>query len=250
MGTFYLDGDNNRYYLGVAQIYYNNKIYVRPDAALYTSLGFTEVTVQAKPDPRFYIISGPNNDGSWTSTARDIATVREGFLEAGKLRKRRELLQSIEPVLSALENGNTVPADWLAYRTQVRSTLSDYLADITAAGSIPVLETVIEEDFVLLEAPDELTWITVYISSANTSTLEFVYEGGTAEEYVNPYVRALRTGWEIIDSRISDSDATTVIAAGTSCTNINTTNGETTWSASTTGTHTGEFQIKLGPAAY
>ena len=250
MGTFYLDGDNNRYYLGVAQITYDGKIYVRPDAALYSALGFTEVTVDPKPDPRFYIVSGPNDDGSWDSTARDIATVREGFLEAGKLRKRRELLQSVEPVLNALENSTTVPADWLAYRTQVRSTLSDYLADLTAAGSIPVLETVVAEDFVLLEAPDELTWITVYTASANTQTVEFVFNGGTAEEYVNPYVRAVQPNWEIIDSRISDSDATTVIAAGTACTNVNTVNGETTWDAATTGTHACEFQIKLGPAAY
>ena len=42
-----------------------------------TARGIKEVTMQAKPDGKFYWVSGPALDGSWTSTAKNIDDVTE-----------------------------------------------------------------------------------------------------------------------------------------------------------------------------
>ena len=40
-----------------------------------TSYGIKEVSIQAKPDDKFYWVSGPALDGSWTSTAKNLDDV-------------------------------------------------------------------------------------------------------------------------------------------------------------------------------
>ena len=42
-----------------------------------TAYGIKEVTIQEKPDAKFYWLSGPALDGSWTSTAKNLDDVTE-----------------------------------------------------------------------------------------------------------------------------------------------------------------------------
>ena len=42
-----------------------------------TSYGIKEVSIQTKPDNKFYWVSGPALDGSWTSTAKNLDDVTE-----------------------------------------------------------------------------------------------------------------------------------------------------------------------------
>ena len=42
-----------------------------------TSYGIKEVSIQAKPDNKFYWVSGPALDGSWTSIERSLEDVKE-----------------------------------------------------------------------------------------------------------------------------------------------------------------------------
>ena len=42
-----------------------------------TAYGIKEVTIQEKPDAKFYWVSGPALDGSWTSTAKNLDDVTE-----------------------------------------------------------------------------------------------------------------------------------------------------------------------------
>ena len=42
-----------------------------------TAYGIKEVAIQAKPDGKFYWVSGPHIDGTWTSTERSLEDVKE-----------------------------------------------------------------------------------------------------------------------------------------------------------------------------
>jgi len=42
-----------------------------------TAYGIKEVAIQAKPDDKFYWVSGPHIDGTWTSTERSLEDVKE-----------------------------------------------------------------------------------------------------------------------------------------------------------------------------
>ena len=83
---FYLDSNNNRYYLGKS-FKYGNTNYSTSSAthAKFMELGFTQVIVQQRPDDKYYIVSGPNNTGAYNSTPRDLAELKLNF----KLQQKR-----------------------------------------------------------------------------------------------------------------------------------------------------------------
>ena len=58
---FYKDSSNNRYYIG-KPFTYNGTSYTKHGAthANFIALGFTQVIVAARPDDRFYVVTGPD----------------------------------------------------------------------------------------------------------------------------------------------------------------------------------------------
>ena len=144
MASFFLDTATNiRYTVGVQQATIGGSIYVRPTAQTYLDLGLTEVTIDPRPDDRFYAVGGVEDDGSYKFSERDLADVQESFASQQTSDARATLAQSDFYVLEAFESGGSVPADWLAYRNDVRAARDANIALINAAASISELEALV-----------------------------------------------------------------------------------------------------------
>ena len=109
---FYLDSNNNKYYIGRAFSYgdyqYNHSAATH---AKFTELGFTQVIIGARPDDQFYIVSGPDLTGAYTSTPRDLIELKERFVRKTKLASRQLLSKTDWLVIRKEENGNIIPAE-------------------------------------------------------------------------------------------------------------------------------------------
>ena len=147
---FYVSPEGGRYYTGRA-FDYNNVQYTKAGAtdATFTELGFTKVTPAAAPDPRFYIFSGPNNAGEYTSTPRDLDQLKLNFIMEQKNAAKQLLSESDWYVIRAMESDADVPADFRDYRISVRAASDSRCAEIFAAETVEALET-------LIKAPAEL----------------------------------------------------------------------------------------------
>ena len=75
------------------------------------SYGIKKVTIQAKPDSRFYKINGPAFDGSWTSTAKNIDDVTVTNLDGEKI---TTLGLKSQWITKTKETANSLlaPTDW------------------------------------------------------------------------------------------------------------------------------------------
>ena len=142
MASFWKDGSNNRYYVGRQFIYLNNA-YIG-SSSIFTGLGFTEVTIDPKPDERYYIVSGPNDDGTWTSTARDLPTLKEESKVRQTRSMRSALSSSIEEVLFAFQDSGSIPTDWANFRTDTRTARNNQHTKIDAAADNAALEALVE----------------------------------------------------------------------------------------------------------
>ena len=147
---FYVSPEGGRYYLGRA-FDYNELQYTKAGAtdATFTELGFTKVTPAAAPDPRFYIVSGPNNAGEYDSTPRDLDQLKLHYIMEQKNVAKQLLSESDWYVIRAMESDADVPADFRNYRISVRAASDSRCAEIFATETVEALET-------LIKAPAEL----------------------------------------------------------------------------------------------
>ena len=146
---FYKDSSNNRYYIGTP-FTYNGYYYGKAlaTAAKFVELGFTLVTVAARPDDRFYIVSGPGNDGTYTSTDRDLAALKTTFKAETKLRAHQLLKGTDWYVLRFIDGGFTdadsqIPGDVRTYRSGIRTASGTRCDEIDAVTTVAALETLI-----------------------------------------------------------------------------------------------------------
>ena len=158
---FYLDpATGKRYYLGRA-FSYGGINYTTAGAtdATFRSLGFLQVIVKPRPDDTYYIVSGPNNDGSWNATPRDLQQLKDGFV-AEQVRTAQRLLLDTDWVYARdyestttghekLFVTNNVPDGLYAYRQEVREVA---LSNITVISTASTLDELIER----MEAPAEI----------------------------------------------------------------------------------------------
>lgn len=153
---FYLDSYNKRYTIG-RPFEYNGYYYGTALATheKFIELGFTQVVVGARPDDRFYIVSGPNNDGQYSSTPRDLTELKNSFVVQQK-RQAYDLLRGTDwYVIRLFELGTTspvaaaIPELVTTYRAAVRSASDARCAEIYAVTSIAELEA-------LVGAPEQL----------------------------------------------------------------------------------------------
>jgi hypothetical protein len=100
------------------------------------AIGITEVAEQPRPDDRFYFVSGPNLDGSWTAIPKDLAGLKTTWTAQFKQTAYTMLLPSDWLIIRKQEIGTEVPADWTSYREAVRTTTALAIGDMEAATDI------------------------------------------------------------------------------------------------------------------
>lgn len=129
-----------------------------------TSYGIKEVDIQTKPDSKFYSVSGPALDGSWTSTAKnidDVIEIIEGKEFVTKGLKSQWITKTKETANSLL-----TPTDWqvIAKAERERAIDSDVVtyraAVITACTAIEkaitdITDTAIPSDLATIQEKDE-----------------------------------------------------------------------------------------------
>lgn len=146
MASFWLDPATNKRYNEGRAFTYNNVQYTRAGAtsATFTSLGFNAVIVGARPDDRFYIVSGPANDGTYSSTARDLATLKDNFKRQMKLEARSILKTTDWLVVRLAENSDAIPAAVATFRDNIRTVADDNCTKIDACADVAALKALID----------------------------------------------------------------------------------------------------------
>ena len=161
MASFFLDGSTGkRYSVGLAQIEHNDKIYVRPTAATYASLGFSEVTIQARPNDRFYLVTGPNDDGSYNSTPRDLDDLKSQYLAKEKANCASNIAPTDWYIIRAAEAGGTaVPAAITTFRAECRTCSELNEIEINGVNTAAELEALVKAPTQVSE-DDGVTYVT------------------------------------------------------------------------------------------
>lgn len=144
---FYIDSNNNRYYIG-QPFRYGTTDYTRFGATheKFIELGFTQVPVQPRPNREFYVITGPNDDGSYTTTPRDLTELKARW----KLKQKRHAHETLRGtdwyIIRAAEMGvvtAAVPVDILGFRSSYRSVSDQRCAQIEACSTVEELEALV-----------------------------------------------------------------------------------------------------------
>jgi hypothetical protein len=100
------------------------------------AIGITEVVEQPRLDDRFYWVSGPNLDGSWTAIPKDLAGLKTTWTAQFKQTAYTMLLPSDWLIIRKQENNTDIPADWTTYREAVRTTTALAISDMEATTDI------------------------------------------------------------------------------------------------------------------
>ena len=168
---FYLDPQTNKRYRPGTPFTYGGVNYTAAGANhnTFTELGFIQVIVKPRPSDTYYIVSGPNNDGSWNATPRELQPLKDGFITEQVDQGQKLLLETdwaftrdYETTTTGNENLFTttnVPTDVQIYRQEVREVA---LARITAISTCATLDDLIA----LMSAPAEV------VAEDGTSTME------------------------------------------------------------------------------
>jgi hypothetical protein len=115
-------------------------------------LGFTQVIVQQRPDDSYYIVSGPDNTGAYSSTPRNLAQLKLNFKLDQKRTAHQTLRQTDWYVIRSQELGvvaAAVPVSISAFRAAYRTVSDSRCAEIDACTTVQELET-------LMKAPTQL----------------------------------------------------------------------------------------------
>jgi hypothetical protein len=143
---FYRDYAGNRYRLGTP-FYYNNTHYTKAGAThdTFISLGFTQVVVAPRPDSIYYSVIGPDNNGQYTSTPRDLAELKTNFIKKEKQDSFRLLQQTDWYVLRNVDSAGTVPTAVTTYRSAIRTASETRCNQINACSTVAELEALKNE---------------------------------------------------------------------------------------------------------
>ena len=107
------------------------------------AIGITEVVEQPRPDDRFYWVSGPNLDGSWTAIPKDLDGLKKTWTAQFKQTAYSMLLPSDWLIIRKQENNTDVPADWTTYREAVRTKTASTITALEAATDIDAFIAVV-----------------------------------------------------------------------------------------------------------
>lgn len=176
---FYLSPEGDRYYLGRAFSYYaldDEGEFLREqlfdedgeptgergevltfnygagsaNVETFEKLGFTPVVYQQRPDDAYYTVSGPDETGAYNATPRDLDLLKLSKILEQKQTARSFLSPSDWYVIRYAELEVEVPAEWTAYRANVRGAADLRCEQIAAVTSVEELESLMKE-------PDKIT---------------------------------------------------------------------------------------------
>jgi hypothetical protein len=159
---FYLDTQTNkRYYLGTP-FTYGDLQYTKQGAnhETFTSLGFQQVIVQQRPDERFYVVSGPASDGTYSTTPRNLADLKTKYIRDTKTTAFQLLKGTDWYIVRQMELGYgeaPVPVDVTTFRAAVRAAATARCDAIDATTTVEELATLLSDSNVYPETPDEVT---------------------------------------------------------------------------------------------
>ena len=146
MASFWLDPATNKRYNEGRAFTYNDKQYTRAgaSAATFSALGFNAVNVSQRPDDRFYIVSGPDNTGAYSSTARNLADLKAQYVQQTKLSARNLLKKTDWLIIRKEENASTIPASVETFRDAVRTVSDDNCTAINATSTVEELKALLD----------------------------------------------------------------------------------------------------------
>ena len=153
---FYLDSQTNtRYRIGSAFTYgdtqYSSKA---ANHATFMALGFSQVILQQRPDSRFYVVTGPDNTGAYTSTPRDLAELKTNFKTEQKRTAHQVLRGTDWYVVRLSELGvstGAIPTDVTTFRAAYRTAAGTRCDEIDATTTVQELETLIKAPALLYD---------------------------------------------------------------------------------------------------
>ena len=108
--------------------------------AKFLELGFTEVTLQARPDDRYYIVSGPDNNGAYSATERPLDELKASAISQVKQDARQQLRDTDWLVIRGVEEpGKPVKQAVKVYRAAIRVLSSTREDQINACSTVEEL---------------------------------------------------------------------------------------------------------------
>jgi hypothetical protein len=102
------------------------------------TIGITEVTEQPRPDDRYYWVTD-NGDGTYTTTPKDLATLKTNLINQLNQTAWTLLNPSDWMVIMATETGTQVPAAWNTWRAQIRTQAANQTTAINACTTVDEL---------------------------------------------------------------------------------------------------------------
>ena len=154
---FYLDPETQKRYTIGRPFSYGDINYTKAGAthATFVSLGFTQVIPQQRPSDEFYIVSGPNADGSYNATPRDIDQLKENQVSKQKSAAGSLLSPTDWYVIRATEDPECVcPPEVAQYRADVRTVSGQREAQINACVDVVELEALTKAPAQIVEDPE------------------------------------------------------------------------------------------------
>ena len=160
-GTFWLDESTDvRYYEGRAFSYGEGEDrinYTKAGATpeTFAGLGFVQVQIEARPDDRFYWVSGPDDTGAYTATPKeledstdpDTSDVTPGLKTQWEKEQDTEQFGLLSPsdwmVTRKADTGVDLAPEWQQYRDDVRVTNPLRQDQISQVTTVPELEALV-----------------------------------------------------------------------------------------------------------
>lgn len=107
------------------------------------AIGITEIPDYPRPDDRFYFVSGPNEDGTYTAIPKDLAGLKTTWAAQTRQTAYTLLLPSDWMIVRKVENATDVPAEWTTYREAIRTKTADVVTALEAAADIDAFIAVV-----------------------------------------------------------------------------------------------------------
>ena len=156
---YYVDQSTQKRYRIGTPFEYNGSQYTIAGAthANFISLGFTQVIPQPRPDDRFYIVSGPNSTGEYSSTPRDLDQLKLSFVQKELQTTQNQLTATDWLFIRANEMSSgvdvAIPSAVLNGRAEVRTVCDGNCDLIVGTESIEELEALIKAPAEIVEDP-------------------------------------------------------------------------------------------------
>ena len=160
---FYLSPEGDRYYPGRA-FSYGDFQYSSAAAThdKFIELGFTPVTVEPRPDDEFYSVVGPNNEGKYSVTPRDLDQLKQSLCGEQVFRAQKRLKETDYLYARAAEQTTkrageeviAVPAAVVSNRDEIRAACKTNCALIMATASVEELEKLVKTRATVVEDPE------------------------------------------------------------------------------------------------